>query len=192
LSELRVERDQYPVDAIAWMRDSGVHGRVVVTYDWAQYAIAALCTDEFDSRRRSAVAFDGRFRTCYPQKVVDMHFDFLFGHSPHMPRNRSPQSPPIDPSRVLRHGSPDLVLLRRFGELTEVHMREQSADWALLYQDAVAQVWGRRTVYDIPGLPDWIPPELRQISDWRPAGSVMWPAIAPLKREPASELAATN
>ncbi len=177
LTNLQVERDKYPVDAIAFMRDRGLHGRLVVTYDWAQYAIAALCSDEFNTGGKSTVAFDGRFRTCYPRTIVDMHFDFLFGNSPHMPRNRDPKSGAIDPNRVLEYGRPDLVLLRRYGERTEWHMQQNADEWTLLYQDAISQVWGDRTVYDDPGAASWLAPDDRRISNFLATDSVMWPAI---------------
>lgn len=183
LSDLRVERDRYPVDALEFMRCHALAGRIVVTYDWAQYTIAALCSDHRPPRRLSRVAFDGRFRTCYPQTVVDMHFDFLYGDSPRMPRQRSPQSPPIDAARVLHYGQPDLVLLRRFGERTESHMADNADTWVLLYQDAIAQVWGRQDRYDRPASASYLPPEKRTIHSRRRDDSVTWPAIRQL--EPA-------
>ncbi len=177
LSDLQVKRDVFPVDAIDFMRQQGLHGRVVVTYDWAQYTIAALCSEDGSPTRQSTVAFDGRFRTCYPQTIVDQHFDWLYGDAPHMPRHRSPDSPPIDPARVLQYGQPNLVLLRRAGEQTEKHMNENADTWVLLYQDAVAQVWGRRSMYDDARLPTWVAPHDRVIHDRLASDSVTWPAI---------------
>ena len=111
-SDLPVMKDKFPVDAIAYMQQENLNGRLVVTYDWAQYAIAAFCVPESkpgqsphrlvsagldgavpgpasvagspagtagSSSLPGRVAFDGRFRTCYPQRVIDMHFDFLYG-----------------------------------------------------------------------------------------------------------------
>ena len=180
LGDLQVRRDRYPVDAIDYMRQHNLHGRLVVTYDWAQYSIAALCSEHFSPTRRSAVAFDGRFRTCYPQSVVDMHFDFLYGHAPQVRRWRSPAAPPIDPARVLSPGQPELVLLRRFGELTEQHMQTQTDRWVLLYQDAIAQVWGLRELYDRPASRHYVHPADRVQHDHLATDSVTWPAIRPV------------
>lgn len=187
LGDLQVRRDTFPVDAIDFMKQNQLHGRLVVTYDWAQYSIAALCSNRYchDESRLSQVAFDGRFRTCYPQHVVDMHFDFLYGKS-EMKRHRDPASPPIDPARVLRYGQPDLVLLRRSGELTEKHMYENSGQWSLLYQDAIAQVWGRKAIYDDPSLPGYVPQEIRVRHDRLATDSVTWPAIKTYSTEPLS------
>ncbi len=182
LSDLRVERDKYPVDAIEFVRSNNLSGRFVVTYDWAQYVIAALCSDPWGPQIKSTVAFDGRFDTCYPQTIIDMHFDFLYGAAPHMRRNRSPESPPVDPARVLQHGQPDLVLLRRFDEQTEKHMYENADTWILLYQDAIAQVWGRSETYDDPQSNQWIAPDRRVIHNRLARDSVTWPAIGELPK----------
>lgn len=183
LSDLQVKRDQFPVDAIDFMRQNHLHGKLVVSYDWAQYSIAALCSEAYlaDPQQRSRVAFDGRFRTCYPQSIIDMHFDFLYGQTPHMKRHRDPNSPPIDPARVLQFESPDLVLLKRQGERTEKHMYDNTDHWALLYQDAIAQVWGRRSTYDNPSNPHYFAAEKRVIHNTLSRDSVSWPAIRPIQ-----------
>ena len=183
LSDLQVRRDQFPVDAIDFMRQQGLHGKLVVSYDWAQYSIAALCSDTYldDPSQKSQVAFDGRFRTCYPQPIIDMHFDFLYGNTPSMQRHRDCQSLSVDAGRVLRFGSPDLVLLKRQGERTENHMYENTPQWTLLYQDAIAQVWGRSTIYDNLEHPDHMPVGLRVVHDKGSSDSVTWPAIRPVQ-----------
>ena len=220
-SDLPVMRDKFPVDAVAHMRQHGWNGKLVVTYDWAQYAIAAFCVPEASptngqafvqaavlnepvtEQRHAAVAagsqagpvqvgtaagpacpadcgqvaFDGRFRTCYPQQVIDMHFDFLYGHTDRMRRHRSEDSPACDPHRVLEYGQPDLVLISRRGERTSEHMQQVADQWVLLYQDGISQVWGRRSKFDDPDLASYVPVEDRLISNAVPRGSVRWPAI---------------
>ena len=174
-TELPVKRDVFPVDAVRFMQQHNMQGRMVVTYDWAQYAIAAFCVDR-GQKKISRVAFDGRFRTCYPQEVVDMHFDFLFGHEPKVKRFRSPKSPPLNPVTVLQHGKPTIVLISRHGEFTEKHMQQQSDDWVLLYQDGLAQVWGAKERFDRKDSPDYISPEQRVLRTKIPQGFVRWPA----------------
>lgn len=183
VTHMPVSRQTYPVSALEFMAENGLDGRVVVTYNWAQYLIAAG-VDGNDPRFQ--VAFDGRFRTCYPQEIVDMHFDFVLGNLPGA-RCRSEQSPPIiDGRRVLEHGSPDLVLLSRDQGHSEHVMRDllinhpAGADekWTLLYQDNIAQVWGRSAKYDQVGGVDYLSPDRRVVlhaqSTTRPAA---WPAI---------------
>ena len=80
LTRLKVDRSHFPVSAISFMEQNGVQGRLVVTYNWAQYVIGALgARNEGDPGVR--VSFDGRFRTCYPQSIVDEHFNFVLGDS---------------------------------------------------------------------------------------------------------------
>lgn len=170
---LPVEATSYPVQAIDYMSRHNLHGRLVVSFNWAQYALAALSP-------KTTISFDGRFRTCYPQEVVDMNFDFLLGEH-NGKRRRSPASGEIDGARVLRHGSPDLVLVDRGYDHAVGIMRDNSVaaggQWSLLYQDGVAQLWGRASRYDNPLLTTYLPPEGRTIHDRRPTWSVQWPAL---------------
>jgi hypothetical protein len=184
VSNLRVERNVFPVDAFEFMSENRLGGRLVVTYDWAQYAIAALCVEENLSpgQPRSTVAFDGRFRTCYPQEIVDMHFDLLFADRTERARSRN--SPPIDPTRVLRYGDPELVLIKRRGELSGQVMSTQTDEWVLLYQDQLCQLWGRREKYDNSNSPDYIATSRRIIRTDMPSGYEDWPAL-PIKMKPA-------
>ena len=163
-----VHKDRYPVDAFQFMADHHLVGKLVVHFDWAQYAIAAFAPE-------TTVAFDGRFRTCYPQEIADMHFDFILGDMPGH-RWRSERSGPIDPGRTLELGRPDLVLTNRNYPTAEKVIRARP-DWVLLYQDGLAQVWGRRERYDDPASPDYVRPAERAISDRRPDGRVPWPAL---------------
>lgn len=186
LNHVRVERDVFPVDAFEFMSQHGIGGRLVVTYDWAQYAIHAFSVDAHRAAHQPAtyVAFDGRFRTCYPQQLVDMHFDLLFGD--HTPRHRSPESPPIDPTRVLEYGTPDLVLVRRRGEWSAEVMESQQESWTLLYEDPLAQLWGRASRYDEPSSPHFLAPHRRVRTDTLNSDYVDWPAL------PSSSLASSN
>jgi hypothetical protein len=168
LWDFPVERDQYPVDALEFMAEHDLSGRLVVSFNWAQYALAALSPD-------TQVAFDGRFRTCYPQQVIDMHFDFLIGDVPGH-RYRSDDSGEIDPQRVLQYEQPDLVLVdRRFGR--SVRAMESQDAFVLLYQDGLAQVWGRGDVFDDPASSRYLAAARREIGDEEPTGSVTWPAL---------------
>lgn len=173
LSNFPVQRHRYPVDAVQFMVDHGLQGRLIVCFNWAQYAIAALAP-------HSTVQFDGRFRTCYPRVVADMHFDFLDGEHGGM-RNRHPDSGPIDPERVLDYRNPELVLLDRNYKharaILEAESEKENPRWVRLYRDLVAEVWGRANRFDDPASPDYFPPE-RRVSDRSPRDGVFdWPAL---------------
>lgn len=179
LRELPVYRNMYPVDAVQFMTDHKLHGKLVVSFNWAQYAIAALAPE-------TTVSFDGRFRTCYPQQVIDTNFDFLLGE--HKGRRfRHPDSGPVDPVAVLELGDPDLVLIDRSFKHAAAVMRDQaqgnSPEWTLLYQDGIAQLWGRASRYDDPQSPAYFSELKRQHSDHVVTGSLPWPAL-PTQRAP--------
>lgn len=183
-TNLSVKRDYYPVDALQFMADRDLAGKLVVSFNWAQYAIAALAPD-------TQVAFDGRFRTCYPQEVVDMHFDFLLGEYGGK-RSRSPESGPVDGTRVLRYESPDLVLVDRKYEhpvaIMKAEANRDDPEWVLLYRDPVAELWGHRDRYDDPTGADYLPLTARVLDSSPREGGVRWPAL-PIRSRPTTQLA---
>lgn len=190
LTTLTVKCDEYPVAAFRYIAERGFHGKMICTFNWAQYALAAFGTstsvnsDSVTSGGPSPsspnqglqIHSDGRLRTSYPQEILDMHFDFILGDLPGM-RQRSPQSPPCDGRRILEFRSPDLILLDRGQAPAQDALRQEEGKWVLLYQDGLAQLWGRAAKYDDPASPDYLAPELRRISDAPQSGTVPWPAI---------------
>jgi len=172
---LWVKRSEYPVDAIQFMADRHLAGKLVVHFDWAQYALAALAPE-------TRVAFDGRLRTCYPQSVADLYFDFLLGNQTAI-RWRRPTSPPLDDTAILRLREPDLSLASRHFKHGLKVMRRSG--WVLLYRDGLAELWGRPDRYGDPASPDYVPPAARTIRSALPRGYVRWPAF-PVRREPGS------
>jgi len=177
LQGIGVQREQYPVSALEFAARHQLRGRMIVTFNWAQYALAAL-GHPTDERQGVLVSCDGRFRTCYPQEVLDMHFDLILGDLPGK-RYRSPASPPIDPTRTLQFGRPDLVLIDRRQQPSARVMHQQAPAWVLLYQDQIAQLWGRADKYDDPARPTYLAAHQRSITDQPQRGSVAWPAFPP-------------
>ena len=134
---LPVLSTRYPVQAIQFMHDHDIHGRLVVSFNWAQYAIAAL-------QPETKVSFDGRFRTCYPQHIIDQHFDLMVGNVPEV-RNRASKHA-FDPTAILKEGDPELVLLdRQQFPHSEKVLNQQQDEFTLLYEDPIAQLWGKRS-----------------------------------------------
>ncbi|MEZ6126668.1 MAG: hypothetical protein R3C49_26400 [Planctomycetaceae bacterium] len=170
---LKVEKDYYPVSAMQFMADRDLHGKVFVTFNWAQYALAVFA----DGDPASRIAFDGRFRTCYPQNIIDLYFDFTLGNLPPERRYRETKSGPFDPLKALEFRQPDLVLFERERQNCIDNMMAAGEDWCLLYQDQLAQLWGRSSLYNHPSSPHYLPPSLRHISDDVQAGVVAWPGF---------------
>jgi hypothetical protein len=188
LSDFPVLRSQYPVDALQFMVDHRLSGKLVAAFNWAQYALAALAPDV-------TVGFDGRFDTCYPQEAIDVHFDFLLGDSG--PRDRRPDAGPIDGTAVLRYCEPDMALVeRRYKDCVAVMQREaakENPQWVLLYSDSVAELWGRKSRFDDPASPHYLPPAERQFDVKLLEARFQWPAMPdrslcdePLQQQPRS------
>lgn len=173
LQTLRVPRELYPVDALNFMAQHQVEGKTVVTFNWAQYAIGFFANEEMDSR----VAVDGRFRTCYPQEVIDVYFDFIFGENYAVPRHRSQESGPIDSERALTFNDPEIFLISRKQRSTTRTMREHQVDWVLLYQDQLAEVWGRREKFAQTESDDYLAESERFIGE-KTETSAAWPAFS--------------
>jgi hypothetical protein len=181
IGRMPVMRSAYPVSAFQFLADKGLHGRLVIRFMWAQYGLAAF-GDPDPRNNRMPIAFDGRFTTSYPRDIVDMYFDFHLGNHPEEPRYRGPQSPPFDGARILERGQPDLVLIGRNQLHPVALLRSLQPEWVLLYQDEIAELWGRALRYDNPAGPDYLPPDERELSGRPQSGYVAWPAF-PVPRQ---------
>ena len=190
LTDVSVDRAEFPVSAMQFMHDHNLHGKVVVTFNWAQYAIGCFA-EETDPERQSLVAVDGRFETCYPREITDIYFDFWLGTDDPKQRYRSPQSPVFDPAKALNFCEPDLVLVSRQQGPSVREMQKHTGDWAILYQDSMAQLWGRKSIYDAADSSQYFDPALRYVSDDMQCGDVSWPAL-PVAANPAERLTFGN
>jgi len=111
---IEVEKDVYPVSAIAFMRDHALTGNTVVFFDWGQEVLWELPDNP--------VSFDGRLDTVYPPAIMDAHWDLYAGRS-------------LDPAlrlnaavvALLPTGSGGVDLLR-------------GAGWNIVYRDPLATV----------------------------------------------------
>ena len=177
LHHLQVERENFPVAAAEYIAKEKLTGRMIVTFNWAQYALAA-----FGPKERGGegilVHVDGRCRTSYSQAMLDEHFDLVLGKQSSADRYRDPNVP-FDPLKALKNHRPDLVLLSRAQQPGVETMLTQQGEWTILYQDELAQLWGRRSRYDDPAIPDYIPLERRVIGSEPQTGYVAWPALPP-------------
>jgi hypothetical protein len=172
---LWVDASMYPVAAFDFMAAHRLRGKLVVNVDWAQYAIAAFAPE-------TTVAFDFRLG-CYPQAIADMSWDFFLDEETNARRGRTPLG---DAAEVLRYREPDLVLLSRrlehpvwLMDMQRIRAMVTHArpEWTLLYQDAIAQLWGRTRIYDDPASPALLPAAERRITDAPQSGLVPWPAL---------------
>jgi len=109
--------------------------------------------------------------------MLDMHFDFLIGDIGPDMRYRDPKSGPFDPTRVLSYERPDLVLISRLQQPSVQVMEDHKKEWVLLYQDGLAQLWGRKSRYDDPKSAYYIEPRKRELGESLTGGYVLWPGL---------------
>jgi len=63
-----VDPGLYPVDAVRFLKLNGIKGKMLVPFDWGEYAIWKLYPD-------CQVSIDGRFDTVYPEEIIKDHFE---------------------------------------------------------------------------------------------------------------------
>lgn len=63
-----VNPGQYPVNAVDFLRLNGIKGKILLPFDWGEYAIWKLYPG-------CQVSIDGRFRTVYPEEIIKDHFE---------------------------------------------------------------------------------------------------------------------
>lgn len=182
VADMPVPKSDWPISAFQYMADRGLKGKIVCNFNWAQYCLAAFGVPGGNSAGGLQLHFDGRMCTCYPQSIIDEHFDFVLGDNGKYGRFRGPDSPPRNDAAVLDRERPDLVLLDRKQPHSVQVMAQQRDTWLLLYQDATSQLWGRRSRYDDPTSPHFIPLALRSVSDAPQPGNVSWPAFPQVKK----------
>jgi hypothetical protein len=183
VTNLKVDKSAYPVAAFDYVARRGLTGKMVCTFNWAQYALSAFGPHDA-GEPGILVQIDGRCRTSYSQEMLDTHFDFLIGNVAADQRYRDPKSGPFDPTRVLNAGRPDLVLISRLQlPSVEVMQAQPRSAWVLLYQDSLAQLWGRANRYDDPNSIYFVSPQHREIGNSAQLGSARWPALPNYSRE---------
>ena len=60
----------YPIYPVHFLKENGINGNILLPFEWGEYVIWKLYPD-------CKVSIDGRFRTVYPQEVIDAHFGVL-------------------------------------------------------------------------------------------------------------------
>ncbi|MEW4489898.1 hypothetical protein AB1L42_17575 [Thalassoglobus sp. JC818] len=177
---LNVPHSRYPVQAFQFLSEHRLEGRTVVTFNWAQYAIGFFAHEKLNS----TVGIDGRFRTCYPQEVIDVYFDFFFGENYPGKRHRSKNSEPISPDRALSFHDPELFVISRLQHPTISTMKKHSEDWVRIYQDELAEIWGRRDFLQAQ-YPDELLANAKNANSVESTDRVTpWPAFSDSSRNP--------
>ena len=113
---MEIPRNEYPVGALEFIKQHGLHGNLLVFFDWGEECIWELP----DSR----VAIDGRLDTCYPHDVFDANWNFYNGELSRQP--------------ALNLAQADFALLPP--KMAGAVMLWKQRDWQPVYSDDVAVV----------------------------------------------------
>ncbi len=128
--KIRVDPLIYPTYAAQFMEVNGLAGNLVVPFNWGEYMIW--------KSPHSKVSIDGRFRTVYPENIIEMNRAFAYGKPEGM--------------ALLRDFPAILVLTKRY-EAPHTFM-EKVPGWKKIYQDPISKLF-IRTQESIPNHPVW-------------------------------------
>jgi hypothetical protein len=103
------------------MKENNVNGNILTPFDWGEYLIWHL--------PESKVSVDGRFRTAYPQEVMDQNLGF------------TTQKPGA--MAFLDRYPTDLILLRNYYR-TETQLKDNKS-WVSIHEDPVATLYIRKS-----------------------------------------------
>lgn len=125
--KIKVEPRNYPVYAVRFLMDNRINGNIVAPFEWGEYLIWKLPL--------SRVAIDGRFRTAYPEKVIELNQKFMEGRPGWL---------------ELLEGYPTEIVITRNVFKTARLLEEGRDDWLKIYQDIIASVYIRKTTPPSP------------------------------------------
>jgi hypothetical protein len=118
---IRYAREEFPADAIAFLRAHAVRGNLAVQFEWGGYTLLHL--------RGARVFLDGRYEASYPPEVIDDYFAFVEARPGW--------------TRVLDAYPTDGVVLDRTAAV--VPRLDERPDLVRVYADRTAVVYLRRT-----------------------------------------------
>ncbi|PIQ95979.1 MAG: hypothetical protein COV67_12025 [Nitrospinae bacterium CG11_big_fil_rev_8_21_14_0_20_56_8] len=116
-----VEPQVYPSYAVGFLRANGIGGNIAVPFDWGEYVIWHL--------PHSKVSIDGRFRTVYPESVIEQNQNFVTGAG----RWRD----------LLERYPTEIVLARKRDRVHERLLLEPG--WIKIYEDPIAVIFITRS-----------------------------------------------
>ena len=128
--KIRVDPFVYPAYAAQFMEANGLEGNMVVPFNWGEYMIW--------KSPNSRVSIDGRFRTVYPETIIEMNRAFSYGKPEGI---------------ALLRDYPTILVLTKLHEAPHTLM-EKMPGWKKIYQDPISKLF-IRTRESIPNHPVW-------------------------------------
>jgi len=111
----------YPVAAIDFIRAYNLSGKLLISYDWGEYALWQLYP-------QCRVALDGRYENVYPESLSREYFDFLYARA--------------NWQRFLDHYPPDMILIGASSKIRSLLQGE--SHWKQVFSDSGSALFLRR------------------------------------------------
>lgn len=112
--KILVEPQVYPSYLAQFMNANKLEGNILVPFDWGEYFIWKLPT--------SKISIDGRFRTAYPEKVIEW--------------NKKVYSVKNPDSKLLEKYPTDIIVVRK--KDTPKNYLGENNEWTKIYEDLIA------------------------------------------------------
>ncbi len=110
----------YPVQAVQFIQANQIKGNLLLPFEWGEYAIWKL-------HPRCRVSIDGRFRTAYPENVIEDH---IF-----------PLNDDVAWSRLVKKYPADIILSGQIPFFWD--LIKTSKEWIYVYSDRAAMIFVR-------------------------------------------------
>ena len=132
---IRISPEEFPVNAIEFLRANRIKANAIIFFDWAEYAIWHLYPD-------CKVFMDGRFRSAYSRQAIDDYINFIYAGK--------------NFSKALTNYPTNLVLAHT-GNPCAARMR-QMPGWKLIYEDKLAVIFAKDSLLKTLDSPQPPPP----------------------------------
>lgn len=117
---IEVREESYPARAIALIDEHLPRGKLVIYFNWGQYALWHLGPEV-------QVSMDGRRETVYDDRIYQQSLELTFGHG--------------DWDELLRQDAPDLVLVSK--DHAAHNLMLLHPEWTLVYEDPLCSLHAR-------------------------------------------------
>jgi len=135
--DIEIPEKTYPARAIAMIGEHLPEGRLVIYFDWGEYALWHLGPEV-------QVSMDGRRETVYSERVYRQSLDLTFGVG--------------EWDALLEQGSPDLVLVS--AEHAADNLMRLAPGWRLVYEDPLCSLFAREGSALATTLTEALPPAI--------------------------------
>ena len=115
---IMVDPMKYPIYAVRFLKDNGIKGNILLPFEWGEYAIWKLYPD-------SKVSIDGRFKTAYPEEVLDNHLGAFHDT--------------VKLRQLLTKYPPNILLARQ--NPSSLKFKSTQRDWIYVYSDPISIVF---------------------------------------------------